>query len=366
MRARAGLEDGSASRAPLCLASAFLWLGLSGQASAMGPEPVLRLRSDSPASQQGADVEQMWEQIERRLREGRVRDAERLLKQVWTGLGTLTDRERYGSHARELARQCVFERHYTAPPVETLLGATSGSWNRRSGRLRLRFDARSAVRQDAPVRDAALNLSGGVSPYSFHPQGFVSEGGLLMFEVPFRGGCQMSVEGVLPEHAQDRKRPPTLSLSGDAGLAYTVDYTWPSTYRKSKGLWSQGVVYGWDGGQSELLDTDRTPGGKYDMMWGEPYTLKLVVKSTRLVASLQGYGMVSVPKDKGLYGRLGFRWCPFVREIHVSGLVDPEQMDRRWARHRERAWELFRTERMPMAPLPTWLMELISGGVDAR
>jgi hypothetical protein len=106
---------------------------------------------------------------------------------------------------------------------------------------------------------------------------------------------------------------------------------------------------------SELLDTDPTPGGKYDMMWGERYDLKLVVKSGTLAASLQGYGMSSVRKARRVYGRLGFRWCPSVERVSLSGIVEREVIDELFAAHRERAAQESRESAVARAALPGWL-----------
>lgn len=251
---------------------------------------------------------------------------------------------------RELLLRCAFGLSYRPPEVAGLLGVESAVWNRRSGRLEVSFDGTS-VRHE----DASTGLAEVASVYGFHPRGFTLVDGVLFFDVPFSGPCRLAVEGRLPAHKNDRKRSPQLVLRVDDRLSYTVDYTWPSTWRKSRGLWSQGTIHQWTAGVSELLTTDRTPGGKYDMMWGERYDLKLVVKSSALSASLQGRGMCSVRKERRAYGQLGLRWCPSINRLSLSGIVDREVIERLRAEHHERAFAGYAASEAAREHIPAWL-----------
>jgi hypothetical protein len=250
----------------------------------------------------------------------------------------------------ETLTRCAFGLSYSPPDVAGLLGAESAAWNRRSGRLVLRFSRACERHEDAPKE-----VDEDASVYSFHPSGLTLVDGVLLFDVPFTGRCQIAISGKLPEHKKDRKRPPQLVLVVDDGLSYTVDYTWPSTYRKSRGLWSQGTIYEWKLGVSELLATDPTPGSKYDMMWGERYDLKLVVKSGILAASLQGYSMLSVRKARRVYGQLGFRWCPSIEQVSVSGIVERDVIEGLREGHRERAYAAYRNSVDARSLAPAWL-----------
>jgi hypothetical protein len=276
--------------------------------------------------------------------------ADRALKAMLENPLLRTEAREASAELLELARRCAFGVSYGQPSVADLLGADSASWNERSGKLQISF-TRASVRHESAPRD----VTDVASVYAFHPQAFQLSHGVLLLEVPFVGHCQIAVVGTLPEHKNDRKRAPQLMLQVDEQLAYTVDFTWPSTHRKSRGLWSQGTVYAWQAGVSELLATDPTPGGKYNMMWGERYALKFVVKSRSLVASLQGYGMLSVSKQKRAYGRLGFRWCPSIQSVQLSGIVAPEVIDSLREQSREREYANF-LETVPAGGLlPDWI-----------
>lgn len=284
------------------------------------------------------------------LDDAAYRDADRSLRRMFAEQSLRGEILRAGDEVREAVVRCAFGLSYRPPDVAGLFGVGSASWNRRSGRLEVVFD-----RDSERHAGASSGLADVASAFSFHPRGFSVVDGVCLFDVPFSGRCQIAIRGRLPEHKNDRKRPPQLVLRVDDRLAYTADFTWPTTYRKSRGLWSQGTIYEWDSGVSRLLATDPTPGGKYDMMWGQRYELKLVVKSSSLVASLQGYGMLSVAKLRRTYGRLGFRWCPSVERLCVSGIVEPDVMQGLYDLHRATAFAAFADAVEVGDLLPDWL-----------
>jgi len=249
-----------------------------------------------------------------------------------------------------LARRTEFAARYEEPTLERLFGGDTASWNPRSGALEIEYSRRSA-RDEAPQEGAA----GGSE---FHPFGFEERHGVLVSVIPFDGTCQLELRGRAPRTFV-RDQPPTLWLLTDDDREFEMWFTWPSTHERSVGKWTQGKAQLWRRGQPTLLARDRTPGGKYDLVFDEPYVLKLRVTRTALIGSLNGFGMLKASKRRRGYGRLGFEHCPDVESVRLSG-----QLSRRaLAAVRRQHWEaaLARHLEQPSAPetalLPAWLAD---------
>ncbi len=273
--------------------------------------------------------------VERVLEGTRPERAGRLLRELLARDDGEPPPER--ARLEELVVRCAFAETYREPELVALLGGDRCRWRARSGRLEARYprDGPRAATADDAVGTAP-------DPFTFHPLGFSEVDGALLSDVSFSGTCRITVEGVLPPGGRLRDHPPRLLLAVDDDLVYTVDFTWPTRYRRSVGDWTQGRADRWLRGDAVQLAEDRTPGGKYDMMWGERYRLKLVVKRDVLAATLNGFDMLVADKDDARSGRLGFRWCPGVTEVRLDGVVDDAEIDGLRAAHREEALATFR------------------------
>lgn len=262
----------------------------------------------------------------------------------------------------ELLGRCAFHAAHAVPPPQELVSGDLLSLDRRSGKIKVRY-----VRKPLPPRpeeereadddddddgidDAALRELlellgiGGVDTGDF-----TWALGVPMHPMIFSGAYTVEIKGRMPEDEADFVKayfgiPRMVIDAGEEGY-YDISFGRP---RSRHGFWATASVVHRRGGRRTVLDEDRgTP-----LDFGKPYSVKVQVTSKSINCSANGRTFLKGAKQGDAFGRFGFRGCPQVEELIVSGQANVAWIDGLADAWLARAWRTFGEEHDPRNELP--------------
>lgn len=256
---------------------------------------------------------------------------------------------------KELLKRCAFRASHETPEPTTLIAGDLESYDRRTGKIKVRYrrDPNASLGEDE--EDAQLNLllqllglKAGVGEGDF-----TWAAGAPMHPIVFAGPYTVEVKGVMPDKDDDSaifwSNPQLVVNGGDEGL-YVVGFGYPQT---AAGWYRTASLTHTLGSSRSVLSEDKgTP-----LVLGKSYSLKIVVSKDVITASANGRTFLKGKKAGESYGQFGFRGCPGISELIINGTANTawvEGLEDQWM---QEAWTDFDKTYDPLDDLPATLRE---------
>ncbi|RKY21026.1 MAG: hypothetical protein DRQ55_05830 [Planctomycetota bacterium] len=256
---------------------------------------------------------------------------------------------------KELLKRCAFRASHELPEATDLIAGNLMSYNRRSGKIKVSYkrnpeadpDADDGSGNDVKLLLQLLGLSNEVGG-----DDFTWAGGAPMHPIVFSGPYTVEIKGVMPEKDDSKgvfySNPQMVINAGDEGI-YTVSFGYPRT---SQGWFRRASIRHTAISDSDLLDEDKdTP-----LKLGKRYSVKVVVNKKNITASANGRTFLKCKKQGDNYGQFGFRGCPGIQELILSGMANTawvEGLEDNWW---QQSWDAFDELYDPMDELPPSLV----------
>lgn len=262
---------------------------------------------------------------------------------------------------KELLKRAAFRASHEVPPAEELIAGDLQSYDRRSGKIKVRYQA-----SDEPVtteggendeetqalRELLSLLGLGTTTGS---EDFTWAFGVPMHPIVFDGPYTIEIEGEFPENDDlggfVMAMPEMVVNAGDEGV-YRIYFGYPTI---KLGINKPAMIVHYGGGKPEVLDEDKgTP-----LELGKKYSVQINVSKSKISASANGRSFLKAKKAGKSYGQFGFRGCPNVKELTISGQANTawvEGLEDRWL---HRAWADFDEQYDPLSELPEALAETV-------
>jgi tetratricopeptide (TPR) repeat protein len=257
---------------------------------------------------------------------------------------------------KELLKRCAFRASHELPDATELIAGDLKSYDRRSGKIKVAYERDASAKDEEEDDDGSrevkllmqlLGLSSEVGG-----DDFVWVAGAPMHPIVFSGPYTVEIKGVMPEKDDLEglwySNPQMVINTDDEGV-YVVSFGYPRT---TQGWYRTAAIRHSLGGKSDELDEDK--GTPLDL--GKKYSIKVVVNKKNITASANGRTFLKCKKQGDNYGQFGFRGCPGIQELILSGMANTawvEGLEDTWW---QKSWSAFDEVYDPMDELPPSLV----------
>jgi tetratricopeptide (TPR) repeat protein len=323
-------------------------------------------RAAAQAADDGPAFRAQLADAERLLGAGKWKDARDALKALLDAHREHDEVLLHATELREDLRRAEFGMHYAPRGVEQLISGELKSYDARSGKIKLRYQRAKPTPKDDEEYEGEessetrmfrelLGLDNQVGGSDF-----TWAGGAPMHPINFSGPYTVEITGEFPEWDDDNRIfffSPEVVLSVGDSEWYVINFGFPQTVIDTTTWHRSAFISHSIGGRRETLDEQNYSPIKR----GKTYKLKVVVTADKITASCNGKTFLSAKREGENYGQFGFRWCPDVQELNISGQANTAWLEGLVDADRHRAWKEFGEANGENAFLPEWLAGRLEG-----
>ncbi|MCB9897139.1 MAG: DUF1570 domain-containing protein [Planctomycetes bacterium] len=293
------------------------------------------------------------------------------------------------SRVLDLLRTCRFRATHEAPEADDLISGEILSYSSSTGKIKVRYrraddssragerSGRAADGKDGADGEDGVDGEDGESGISsaeleefLQLLGLGSSVGRGDFEwrygvpvhpIHFAGPYTVELSGFMPEPEGN-----TLWFFGNPQFLVGIDED--SSYLVNFGLpkWQgfqldEGGIEYRKGSQRKMLER---ADNKAALKFGKPYTIKVNVSKDTITATVNGKTFLKCKKQDETYGQFGFRGCPQVKEMVISGDANKAWLEGLQDAALQKALVDFDAEWSPRDELPEWLHAYVADPAD--
>jgi tetratricopeptide (TPR) repeat protein len=266
------------------------------------------------------------------------------------------------ARVNEVIERSFFNLTHGTPSPEDLIAGELLSYDKRSGKIKVRYrkdpDAEPTVTVSGENKEFIEQLLQLLGMGGVGAGDFTYYNGIPVHPLHFSGQYTVEIKGSLPEEGQSGLSfffgSPRFMVGIQDDIAYQVDFGVAQSKRGSYGGdWADGKITRIQGKRRETLDSnDQTP-----LKYGKKYSIKVQVSSRKITATCNGKTFLSAKKPDDVYGQFGFRNCPNVSEMLITGTANTAWLEGLQDRRTQEAWREFREAYDPKQHVPSWLKD---------